>query len=322
MVSMGSKAWLGVAFAVTSVALAPTLSACGGLRDTFPTKTVTATATPTTTATTSQQDALRAWHNAALVPLQEIRDAADKISKAAEAFDLTTMGMACQEQHDAVEQAQQHMPSPDPDLTAQLQKALSDYSAATTICTTAIANRNLDDFAQGTTLLREANTYMDNAAKILDIDLGESSNSAAPPSSSSPTSTANTADPETALQQLQQQASEDRPFVTAKLADWWVPQLSSKRPGVVDDGVVWDNARTLQEHRQLRQKYPGIVRLLWSGDWSTFSEPNFWVTVVADTFPESAGALAWCRSQGLDRDHCAAKIVSTTHPIEGSSAYN
>ena len=53
------------------------------------------------------------------------------------------MGIACQAQHDAVEQVQQRMPSPDPDLTAQLQKALSDYSSAATICTTAVENGNL-----------------------------------------------------------------------------------------------------------------------------------------------------------------------------------
>ena len=112
------------------------------------------------------------WHNGARVPLQEIRDAADKIVKAAEAFDLTSMGIACQEQRDAVEQVQQRMPSPDPDLTAQLQKALSDYSAAATICTTAVENRNLDDFKQAATLVDEANNYMDEAQKILQADLG------------------------------------------------------------------------------------------------------------------------------------------------------
>lgn len=130
------------------------------------------------------------------------------------------------------------------------------------------------------------------------------------------------ADPEAAsFQQLQQLASSDRPFVSAELADRWVPQLSAKRPGVVDDGVVWDNARTLQEHLQLRGQYPG-VRLLWSGDWSTFSVPDFWVTVVGVVFPGSSGALEWCRSQGFDRDHCEAKVVSATRGPEGSTAYN
>jgi hypothetical protein len=322
---MGSKAWLGAVLAVISVALVPTLSACGGLRDNFPTKTVTATAAPSTTPTTSQQDAMRTWHNAALVPLQEIRDAANEIVKAAEAFDLTSMGIACQKQHDAVEQAQQHMPSPDPDLTAQLQKALSDYSAATTICTTAVANRNLDDFAQGATLIDEANTYMDNAVKVLDADLGEPSNSAAPQSPSSPSIAANTADPETASQQLRQLAAGDRAFVSAQLADRWIPQLSSKHGTEQwthdrEDHVVYDPGQILQEHQQLRQQYG--AKLLWSGDWTTYDHPDYWVTVVGITFPESSGALAWCTSKGFDSDHCAAKIVSTTHPIEGSTAYN
>lgn len=133
--------------------------------------------------------------------------------------------------------------------------------------------------------------------------------------------TAVTSAPQDPVQQLRQIANDDRPFVSSQLADRWVPQLSSKRPGVVDNGVVWDNAMTLQEHRQLRQRYPN-VRLLWSGNWSTFSGSDFWVTVVGITFRDSAGALAWCRSQGFDRDHCAAKIVSTTHPVEGSTAYN
>jgi len=124
-----------------------------------------------------------------------------------------------------------------------------------------------------------------------------------------------------AAQQLRQIANADRAAVTAQLVDRWIPQLSAKRPGIVDHGVTYDDAMTLQEHQQLRSKYPN-VKLLWSGDWSTFSERNFWVTVVGMTFPDSAGALAWCRSQRFERDQCHAKIVSTTHPVEGSTAYN
>jgi serine/threonine-protein kinase len=130
-----------------------------------------------------------------------------------------------------------------------------------------------------------------------------------------------TSAPQDPAQQLHQIANDDRSYVRTQLADRWVPQLSSKRPGVVDNGVVWDNAMTLQEHLTLRQRYPN-ARLLWSGDWSTFSGPDFWVTVAGITFADSAGPLAWCRSQGFDRDHCAAKLISTTHPEPGSTAYN
>jgi serine/threonine-protein kinase len=113
----------------------------------------------------------------------------------------------------------------------------------------------------------------------------------------------------------------DHPIVASQLADRWVPQLSSKRLGLVAEGITWNNAAILREHLQLRQQYLD-TRLLWSGDWSTFSDGDFWVTIAGVSFPDSASALAWCRNQSLDRDHCYAKLVSTTHPVEGSTAYN
>lgn len=128
-------------------------------------------------------------------------------------------------------------------------------------------------------------------------------------------------DAETAsLQRLRQLATGDRAFVAGLLADVWVPQLSSKRPGIVDGGVTWDNALTLQEHLRLRELYN--AKLLWSGDWSTFDASNFWVTVAPITFRTSEGALQWCTVQGLGPNHCYAKLVSTTHPVRGSTAHN
>jgi serine/threonine kinase PknH len=145
------------------------------------------------------------------------------------------------------------------------------------------------------------------------------------PSSRQPVPSSSTAtptqDPESAsLAQLQQLAGGDRAYVTTQLADRWVPQLSSKRPGVVDDGVVWNNSLTLQEHLRLRQRYN--AKLLWSGDWSVFDAPNFWVTIVPIPFGNADDALRWCSGQGFDADHCYAKLVSTTHPVAGSTAHN
>jgi len=128
-------------------------------------------------------------------------------------------------------------------------------------------------------------------------------------------------DPEEAsTQQLRELANADRPYVAALLADKWVPQLSAKRPGVVDDGVTWTNSLALQEHLRLRQQYN--AKLLWSGDWSTFDGKNFWITVVPLTFSDSSYALSWCSNHGFDRDHCIAKIISTTRPAAGSTALN
>lgn len=128
-------------------------------------------------------------------------------------------------------------------------------------------------------------------------------------------------DPEVdALAQLRQIAATERSLVKAELADRWVPQVSSKRPGIVDDGVVWDNVRTLEEFRGFRERYN--AKLLWSGDWSTFNAPDFWVTVVPVTFNSPGGALRWCTTQRFDSWHCLAKLVSTTHPVAGSTALN
>ncbi|MGA9492884.1 MAG: serine/threonine-protein kinase [Mycobacterium sp.] len=149
----------------------------------------------------------------------------------------------------------------------------------------------------------------------------ESTSEEAPSASTSTETTAPENSEAGSAQRLQELAASDRPYVGEVLADRWVPQLSSKRPGVFDEGHTWDNTETLQEHLRLRGRYPG-VRLLWSGDWSTFSDSNFWVTIVGITFPDSSGALAWCKDRGFDADHCAAKVVSTSMPVEGSTAYN
>lgn len=137
-----------------------------------------------------------------------------------------------------------------------------------------------------------------------------------------PRSSANTAapDPEAAsAEQLRQIAAGDRAIV-ASAEGLWVPQLSSKRPGVFDQGVVWDNVRTLKEHLAFRQQYG--AKLLWSGDWSVFGESDWWVTIAPITYPDASGALLWCRQQGYDRNHCFAKLISSTHSVAGSTAYN
>ena len=147
------------------IAIPLALSACGSNATTVETHTVAATAEPTNTTTTTPplRDVISAWQRQTQAPMQELGDAMDKISNASKVGDLTTMGITCQHAHDATEQLQQHMPSPESDLTAALQKAMSDYNSATQICTTAVENNDLTDFAQGSDLLSEANNYMDTA---------------------------------------------------------------------------------------------------------------------------------------------------------------
>jgi hypothetical protein len=71
----------------------------------------------------------------------------------------------------------------------------------------------------------------------------------------------------------------------------------------------------------MRQQYAN-VRLLWSGDWSTYNGRDFWITVVGLPSPNPDDVLAWCTRQGYDRDNCIAKIVSTWRPIAGTTKLN
>ena len=106
------------------------------------------------------------------------------------------------------------------------------------------------------------------------------------------------------LPQLRAQADIDSAAVSAWAKNQWFPQLSSKQPGTVDDGIRWDYDSIWLEHLRLRQQYGAV--LLWSGDSpTTFKKPDYWVTVAwYYAFPDADGARAWCQNHGRDSDHC------------------
>ncbi|CAG7618492.1 hypothetical protein SIM91_18740 [Rhodococcus opacus] len=123
-----------------------------------------------------------------------------------------------------------------------------------------------------------------------------------------------------AIEGLKAQADADAALVSSAIADRWIPQISSKRVGLVADGITWTNADILREHMQLRKQFPLAV-LTWSGNWSTYSSPDFWVTSVGLAFPDSTSALDWCVANEFDRDHCYAHIISNSRGPQGTSAY-
>ena len=65
-------------------------------------------------------------------------------------------------------------------------------------------------------------------------------------------------------QRLVNQAAVDHMLTSAQAVGSWVPQLSSKRPGVAD-GMTWDCEAIWAEHMRLRSAYN--AKLFWSGDW-------------------------------------------------------
>ena len=119
---------------------------------------------------------------------------------------------------------------------------------------------------------------------------------------------------------LRRQATADRQRVLADSNNQWVAQLSSKQPGLTADGKTWTNTDILAEFMSFYQRFGG-ARLLWSDDWSVFSEPGWWVSITAQTFPSGQAAVNWCQQQGFDRDHCLGKLISDTAPVQGSTMY-
>lgn len=118
--------------------------------------------------------------------------------------------------------------------------------------------------------------------------------------------------------ELTAQAAADLPALRATIEGRWISQLSSKRPGMTVGATTYDPTAILYDHMTLRAAYPN-VRLVWSGDWATFSADDFWVTIVATPYATPDEANAWCDSQGLPADACYAKRVSATGGRDGNT---
>ncbi|WGP06084.1 hypothetical protein QFE97_18505 [Bacillus subtilis] len=122
-------------------------------------------------------------------------------------------------------------------------------------------------------------------------------------------------DPKKALEQL---ADSDGKTAKSELNGKWVPQLSSKKVGLKAEGKTWDEEAILEEFEGLREEFPR-VKLIWSGDFGSFKEDNFWVTVVGIGYDDPEDALSWCSSHGLGPDSCYAKQLNTSGGHDGTT---
>jgi serine/threonine-protein kinase len=111
---------------------------------------------------------------------------------------------------------------------------------------------------------------------------------------------------------LQQQVAADR-SVAEGLVGHWVPQLSSKRLGLTVHGVTFDYLDIMADFQALRTRFPHSV-LIRSDDYSSYRQPDYWVTVLAETYPSAEAANAWCDANGFAAEDCYAHRLSHTDP--------
>lgn len=120
--------------------------------------------------------------------------------------------------------------------------------------------------------------------------------------------------------ELQELRAQGRARVDAVATERWIPQLSSKRIGLVVDGVVYDDAAIVADYSALVAAHPGVeIVLLWSADFSTFKDPTYWVTVALVPASDAAGANAWCDREGIGVDDCFAKLLSHVQGHQGAT---
>lgn len=155
----------------------------------------------------------------------------------------------------------------------------------------------------------------------------ESGNDEAPsePTTDVPAVTGFEADPdsslaeEASLEALQRLADVDRDSVQ-ELEGSWVPQLSAKKNGTFDriDQHTYNYTDIYAETLRLRIDYPD-ARLVWSGDYGSFTYPDYWVTINATPYGAPKPVLNWCAQEGFPKSHCYAKRLLTNGPVEGST---
>lgn len=73
---------------------------------------------------------------------------------------------------------------------------------------------------------------------------------------------------------LTRQADKDYDAV-AQANGMWVPQISSKRPGLVLNGETWDNWMVWEHYLRTRATYPSAL-LLGSDSWSVSDAGGHW----------------------------------------------
>ncbi|GAB4005180.1 hypothetical protein GCM10028772_12660 [Nocardioides ultimimeridianus] len=119
-------------------------------------------------------------------------------------------------------------------------------------------------------------------------------------------------DEDNALAALKRIAARDKPAVEA--LDW-TAQLSAKKLGTQDDGIVYASySDILALHLRLRSRYPDAL-LVFSTEWPGSYGPSsagFWVTLSGDSMPTAPPVNRWCRSQHRGPGDCWAKRLATS----------
>ncbi|MGH3569698.1 MAG: zinc ribbon domain-containing protein [Pseudonocardia sp.] len=103
-----------------------------------------------------------------------------------------------------------------------------------------------------------------------------------------------------------------------RMVGYWVPQISSKQLELTVNGTTYDHEAIFVDFRSLDARFPQSF-LVSSNDYSSFRQPDFWVTLVAVPFGSADAANVWCDTNGFAKDDCFAKRLSHTEGPDGNT---
>jgi hypothetical protein len=127
-----------------------------------------ATSAPPTSSTSSRADAIRDWETVAGDNFRQSAAALQKVSEASSAEDEVGLRSGCQQLHDANSIGlQDDLPTPDRELTSELQQMIDDMNTATHACLRFALARNAADADTYQEYLGRAVEHLQRAKVIL-----------------------------------------------------------------------------------------------------------------------------------------------------------
>jgi hypothetical protein len=134
----------------------------------------TATSSTTTASTSALAVAMREWEARAGDHFKESAQALEQVSEGADRGDDAAVRAGCQRLHDTnAVGLQADLPTPDPALTAELQRMIDDVNTAAHACLRFSDTRREDDASTYQTYLARAIDHLTTAKQILNEDLGK-----------------------------------------------------------------------------------------------------------------------------------------------------
>jgi hypothetical protein len=122
----------------------------------------------TTPAATSEADAVRIWYASAGTHIRALSVATQQINNASQTpSDPAQLTTACQHLQDAVNGLQNTMPTPNAELTTEIQGAITDFGNAARGCLAAVPNHDQGAMDQAAQSMTSGGKHIDVATVIL-----------------------------------------------------------------------------------------------------------------------------------------------------------